>query len=173
MLARLTQGTMRKFKFLDAPRPVPDFRIAAADGQTTSLAAWRGRLLLLNVWASWCAPCRDEMPALDRLRTRFAADDLAVVTLGIDKTSSDAIAFLARLGLSELPLLLDPAMEAAKSLGVDGAPTSILIDPHGRELGRIEGAADWDSVEALLLVKVMAQKAADGGRTPLPTPEQR
>ena len=173
MLARLTQGAMRKFKFLDAPRPIAEFRIAAVGGQPTSPAAWRGRVLLLNVWASWCAPCREEMPALDRLRTRFAADGLAVVTLSIDKTSSEPIAFLAGLGLSDLPLLLDPAMEATKSLGVAGAPTSILIDANGRELGRIEGAADWDSVEAMLLVKAMVQKAATAVRAPLPTPTQR
>lgn len=173
MLARLSQGAMRRFTFLDAPRPVPELRIAVAGGQPTPLAAWRGRLLLLNVWASWCAPCRDEMPALDRLRSRFAADGLAVVTLSIDKTSSDAIAFLARLDLADLPLLLDPDMTAAKALGVAGAPTSILIDADGRELGRIQGAADWDSVEALLLVKAMAQKTADGGRRQLSEPEQR
>jgi thiol-disulfide isomerase/thioredoxin len=161
MLARLTQGHMRKFEFLELPRPLPELQIESADDVPSPLSAWRGRLLLLNVWASWCAPCRQEMPALDRLATRMSADRVAVVTLSIDKRPAEAKAFLAQLGLERLPLLLDPDMHAARALGVDGAPTSILIDPAGRELGRVAGAVDWDADEALLLVRAMALRVRE------------
>lgn len=160
LLARLTQGQMRRFRFTDRPALLPDVAAVDRDGALRSLADWRGRMVLLNVWASWCAPCREEMPALSRLQRRLADFGLTVVTLSIDKSPQDARAFLERLGQGDLPLLLDPQTQAATALGVRGAPTTILIDREGRELGRIEGAADWSADEAVLLVRAMLERSA-------------
>jgi thiol-disulfide isomerase/thioredoxin len=160
MLARLAVGPMAKFRFADVARPLPELRLVSIDGSRRSLADWQGRTVLLNVWASWCAPCRDEMPALQRLQTALAGDGLVVVTLSVDKAPADAARFLADLGLTALPLLVDPEREALAALSVSGAPTSILLDPFGRELGRVAGAVDWASPEAMLLVKAMIVKSA-------------
>jgi thiol-disulfide isomerase/thioredoxin len=160
MLARLAVGPMAKFRFADVARPLPELRLVSIDGSRRSLADWQGRTVLLNVWASWCAPCRDEMPALQRLQTALSGDGLVVVTLSVDKAPADAARFLADLGLTALPLLVDPEREALAALSVSGAPTSILLDPFGRELGRVAGAVDWASPEAMLLVKAMIVKSA-------------
>ena len=159
MLGRLTQGPMRKFKFAEEPKTLPGIDVVDRAGVRTSLAKWSGRMVLLNVWASWCAPCREEMPALARLHDRLAPSGIDIVTLSIDKTPADALVFLRELGLDDLPVLLDADMAAAKALGAQGAPTSILIDEAGRELGRIEGAADWESAEAMLLLKAIRVKS--------------
>ncbi|MEW5964081.1 MAG: TlpA disulfide reductase family protein [Pseudomonadota bacterium] len=160
MLARLAVGRIAKFRFADVPRSLPELRVSSIDGTARRLDDWRGRMMLLNVWASWCAPCREEMPALQGLQEALAADGLVVVTLSFDKTPADAARFLADLGLASLPLLVDPGREALEALSVEGAPTSILVDPSGRELGRIAGAVDWASPEAMLLVKAMIVKSA-------------
>lgn len=166
MLGRLTQGAMRKFKFAEDPKTLPSIDVVDRAGVSTSLAKWSGRMVLLNVWASWCAPCREEMPALARLRERLAPSGIDILTLSIDKAPADALAFLRELGLDDLPVLLDADMAAAKALGALGAPTSVLIDEAGRELGRIEGAVDWDSTDAMLLlraIRVKSQQARGAG----------
>lgn len=162
MLARLAVGPMARFRFADAPRPLPAIRVNTISGAARDLADWKGRTMLLNVWASWCAPCREEMPALQRLQTTLAADGLVVVTLSFDRSPEDAARFLADLGLTALPLLVDPDRKSLEALAVAGAPTTILVDPHGRELGRVAGAVDWASPEATLLVKAMILKSATG-----------
>lgn len=162
MLARLAVGPMVRFRFADAPRPLPAIRVNSIAGPERSLADWNGRTMLLNVWASWCAPCREEMPALQRLETTLAAEGLVVVTLSFDKSPADAARFLAELGLTTLPLLVDPERKSLEALAVAGAPTTILVDPMGRELGRVAGAVDWTSPEAILLVKAMILKSAPG-----------
>lgn len=158
LVARITQGAMRRFVFLDAARPLPDFQLMDSNGGTHRLSDWRGDIVLLNVWASWCAPCREEMPALARLMHRAAESGIRVVTLSIDKTGKDAHEFLQAVNAGELPLLLDPEHVAIKQLNVEGAPTSLLIDGRGRELGRATGTIDWNADEALLLLKAVALK---------------
>ena len=166
LLERLTQGAMRKFKFADNLQTLPGIDVSDRAGARTSLAPWAGRMVLLNIWASWCTPCRQEMPALARLRDRLVPIGIDIVTLSIDKMPADALAFLRELGLDDLPVLLDSKMAAIKALGAQGAPTSILIDEAGRELGRIEGAVDWESTDALLLLKAVKLKAAAGTAVP-------
>lgn len=158
MLARLTQGTMAKFRFADAAQPLPEIAFKGADGAQRALSAWRGRFVLLNVWASWCAPCREEMPSLRRLAGALGADAPQVVLLSIDKSSQAATDFLREIGVTELASFHDPELQVSKLIGVRGAPTTVLIDPQGREIGRIEGAAHWDAEEALLLVKAMVSR---------------
>lgn len=159
VLARLTQGTMSKFRFADAAKPLPEVTWRGEDGATHSSAEWRGSFILLNVWASWCAPCREEMPSLQRLSNSVRGEGPKVVLLSIDKSPAAAQDFLEQIGVKDLTSLRDPDLAISKQLDVRGAPTTLLIDPNGRELGRIEGAARWDSVEALLLLKAVVAKA--------------
>ncbi len=154
MLARLSQGAMRKFTFLDAPRPVPELRIAVAGGQPTSLAAWRGRLLLLNVWASWCAPCREEMPALDRLQKELGGEKFEVVALSLDRKGAEASKkFLDETKATSLKLYVDASAKQGTVLKIVGMPTTILINKEGQELGRLSGPAEWDSPDAKKLIE--------------------
>lgn len=172
MLARLTQGTMQKFHFHDAPKPLPLLQLRAPGGASHALSEWRGRLLLLNVWASWCEPCKDEMPALAQLERQLRNDTLSVITLSFDKEPQDAVRFLNHLGLSGLTLFVDPDRAVVRKLGVAGAPTSILIDSEGRELGRIEGAVDWQADEPLLLLKAIAMKTNAGTSGGMTSPQE-
>ncbi len=161
LLARLAQGPMRRFTFLKTARLLPDISAVDQAGSMHQLSDWQGQVILLNVWASWCAPCRDEMPSLAELERRIADSGVRVVTLSIDKTRKDAVEFLQSVNAQNLPLLLDLDRSVIKKLDVDGAPTSLLIDRQGRELGRVTGPIDWTADEAVLLLKAIALKSRD------------
>lgn len=151
--ARLAQGAMSRFHFSDAAAAPLEATLIARDGGAITLSSLRGTIVLVNVWASWCAPCRDEMVPLARLARMLASEGLAVVALNIDRKAADADRFLAALGIRDLTVYLDPEALAAKDLAARGIPVSILIDRDGREIGRIEGAVDWMSDEAILLMR--------------------
>jgi thiol-disulfide isomerase/thioredoxin len=122
-------------------------------GAPRSLADWRGRVVLVNLWATWCAPCVEEMPALDRIAARLGGADFDVVAIAVDR-QGDAVVrpFLEKLRLSRLALYLDSSNAVVRVLGAPGLPVSVMLDREGRELGRVLGAAEWDSpaFEALL-----------------------
>ncbi|HEV2300358.1 MAG TPA: TlpA disulfide reductase family protein [Stellaceae bacterium] len=127
------------------PRVVPPLSFAAADGRKLTLADFRGKAVLLNLWATWCAPCRKEMPTLDRLQRRLGGPRFAVVALSIDRLGLGAVApFYKKLGLEALGIYLDPSGKAAGALDLPGLPTSLLIDGEGREIARKVGPAEWD-----------------------------
>ena len=122
-------------------------------GASRSLAEWRGRVVLVNLWATWCAPCVEEMPALDRIAARLGGPDFDVVAISVDRQGAAVVApFLGKLGLTRLATYLDPSNAAVRVLGAPGLPVSVVLDREGRELGRVLGAAEWDSpaFEALL-----------------------
>lgn len=122
-------------------------------GAARSLAEWRGRVVLVNLWATWCAPCVEEMPALDRIAARLGGPDFDVVAISVDRQGAAVVApFLGKLGLTRLAPYLDPSNAAVRVLGAPGLPVSVVLDREGRELGRVLGAAEWDSpaFEALL-----------------------
>lgn len=144
--------TLGKFTSLSAPRPAPDVSFAAQSGKTVALSDFRGRTVLINLWATWCAPCIEEMPSLARLQAKIP--NLAILAVSEDRTGNDAVApFVQKLGLKGLGIYLDPKNEAAHALGVEGLPTSILIDRDGKIEGKLEGAADWDSPKLAALVR--------------------
>ena len=123
------------------------------EGAARSLAEWRGRVVLVNLWATWCAPCVEEMPALDRIAARLGGPDFDVVAISVDRQGAAVVApFLGKLGLTRLAPYLDPSNAAVRVLGAPGLPVSVVLDREGRELGRVLGAAEWDSpaFEALL-----------------------
>jgi thiol-disulfide isomerase/thioredoxin len=133
----------------DPPRPAPEVSFTAESGGNVSLADFRGRLVLLNLWATWCEPCIREMPALDRLQGNLGGKDFAVVLVSQDRGGANVVdPFFAKLGLGNLTTYLDPKSTVGHAFGVAGLPTSFLIDRDGTVLGRVDGAAAWDGAEA-------------------------
>ena len=133
----------------DEPKPLPELGFTGADGAAHTLAEYNGRGVVLNLWATWCVPCVAELPALDDL-ARQAPDGIAVLALSSDRGGAPAVErFYREHGIAHLPVLLDPRGAAARALGARGIPTTVLIDRMGRERGRVEGAADWASPEAV------------------------
>ena len=136
------------FVFPSAPAPVPDLVFVDASGRKVSLSDFRGRPIVLNIWATWCVPCRKEMPSLDRLQAKFDPSKLIVLTLSIDRQGASVISpFYQELGLHSLGIYVDTTGSAASKLGMPGVPGTLLIDAEGREVGRKLGPAAWDSPE--------------------------
>ena len=143
-----------QFSFLDRPRAVPELPFADGDGRAVSLGDFRGRPVLLNIWATWCVPCRAEMPALDRLQAGFAKSQLLVLPLSIDRKGSAVVRpFYEELGLKALGIYVDQSGKAASALHAVDVPTTLLIDRDGREVGRKIGPAEWDSPEVIALLR--------------------
>lgn len=137
------------FSALETPRPLPALRFTDVEGREMTLAAFKGKTVLLNIWATWCVPCRDEMPALDRLQAKLGGPDFQVVALSIDREGLPAVtAFYRELGLDALDIYVDRTGESARVLRAVGIPTTLLVDRDGQEIGRIVGPAAWDSDEA-------------------------
>ena len=124
-----------------------------------SLASFKGKVVLLNIWATWCAPCREEMPGLDKLQAELGSDKFEVVALAIDKSgSAGAKKFLTDTKATRLAVFADPTAKEGTRLKVIGMPTTILIDELGREVGRLIGPAHWDSAEAKKLIEAQLSK---------------
>jgi len=132
------------------PKPIPELRFNDADGRAHTLAEFRGKMVLLNIWATWCEPCREEMPALDRLQAKLGGQRFQVVALSVDQQGlAIARRFYADVGIRALPLYIDPTARAAFTLDAAGLPVTLLVDPAGREIGRHLGPAKWDSPEVM------------------------
>jgi thiol-disulfide isomerase/thioredoxin len=144
----------RSFTVSGPPRPLPEIAIADGDGKPGWLADFRGKFVLLNVWATWCVPCRKEMPTLDRLEAKLGGPDFEVVALSIDRGGAEAVRkFYADIGIRNLAVNLDAKGEAPFKLGAVGVPTTLLIDREGREIGRLVGAAEWDAPKMVDFLK--------------------
>jgi thiol-disulfide isomerase/thioredoxin len=145
------------FTLWDEPPLLPDIRFADTQGQELTLADFRGQYLLLNVWATWCSPCREEMPALDRLQEKMGSTTFNVVPVSIDGYNTNGInlikEFYLKYQLNNLGIYLDRSGELSSSLNVVGVPTTLLIDPEGREIGRMVGSAEWDSNETIRQIR--------------------
>jgi thiol-disulfide isomerase/thioredoxin len=156
----LATGAMTTFVYKPQPEALPDIRFLNASGAETSLAGFRGKVVLLNVWATWCAPCREEMPALDKLQAALGSDKFQVVALAVDKSGVDgAKKFLADIKAEKLEAFAEPTAKEGTRLRVIGMPTTILIDAEGREIGRLIGPAHWDSAEAKRLIEAQLPKS--------------
>jgi thiol-disulfide isomerase/thioredoxin len=150
-LDRFAVDSLSKLTSLDAPQAQPNLRLTTPDGEV-SLADFHGKIVLVNVWATWCAPCVVEMPSLDELQRLRGGEDFAVVPISMDRQMVDAQEFYDRTGLTDLPLIHDGTFAISARLALPGLPTSIFYDRNGRELARLPGEADWASEEALALV---------------------
>jgi thiol-disulfide isomerase/thioredoxin len=135
------------------PRPVPEVTVETRTGEKVRLTDLKGHPLLINFWATWCGPCISEMPALDALAAERAGTPLMIMAVSEDRKGESVVApFLKKLRLTSLPIYLDPETKALAAFGSDALPTTVLIDRNGREIGRLMGAASWDSVAARRLI---------------------
>ena len=138
------------FAWLKEPRPVAPLHFVDGRGRAATLADFRGRTILLNIWATWCAPCRQEMPTLDRLQAQLGSRDFEVVALSVDRGGIAAVqTFFQETKVQSLHVYVDPSSDATSALGLTGLPTTLLLDPAGREIGRRIGQASWDSPETI------------------------
>ncbi len=157
-VAPQARGQVAAFDVAQAPRLAPDLRFKNPDGAETDLSAMRGRALLVNLWATWCGPCKAEMPALDRLQKELGDERFQVVALNVDTRNLDKVpAWLAENGIDHLPAYTDPSGRALPAIqqhtGTAGLPTTLLIDAKGCELGVIKGPADWASEDGKRLIR--------------------
>jgi thiol-disulfide isomerase/thioredoxin len=142
------------FAVHESPRPLPDIQFENGQGEAMSLADFRGKVVLLNIWATWCAPCRREMPTLERLQAELGGSDFEVVALSIDRNGLPVVKeFYEELGLQQLGMYVDASGKASRELSALGVPTTLLIDREGNELGRLAGPAEWDSPEMVSFIR--------------------
>lgn len=153
-LIALAEGDLAKLQFSSAPEPVPVSAFLDANGGEQTMESYRGKYVVLNFWAMWCAPCREEMPALDALDAELGGADFEVVTVATGRNLRGAVdKFFVDAQLDNLPKLFDPKMTMAQEFRVRGLPVTVLIDPEGREVARASGAVHWDSPAALRLFR--------------------
>jgi thiol-disulfide isomerase/thioredoxin len=133
--------------------PAPAVSFADLAGNTVSLSEFTGKIVLVNLWATWCEPCLREMPSLERVQSRLG-DKIAVVAISEDRGGSKSVEpYIDKLGLKSVKIYLDPKSAMERAFKVQGLPTSFLIDRKGRVLGRVEGAAEWDAPKLLDVLK--------------------
>ena len=150
------KGALGPFRALEKPAPAPEIAFKDAADKALSLADFRGRLVVLNFWATWCVPCVEEMPALDRLHAAASGEGIEVVAVSVDRGGMRQVApFFEAHALKALPVYLDPPGASMRAFSVRGLPTTIVVDREGREAGRLEGAAAWDSKDALALLRAL------------------
>ncbi|HWE74294.1 MAG TPA: TlpA disulfide reductase family protein [Stellaceae bacterium] len=146
--ANLAAGqTLGQFTALQAPLPAPTVAFTTREGAQKQLSEFKGKLVLVNLWATWCGPCVEEMPSLDRLQAKLG-DKLTVLAISEDRQGDTVVTpFLKKNGIQHLAIFLDPKSAATSELGAQGLPTSYLIARDGTIVGKEEGGADWDSSE--------------------------
>jgi thiol-disulfide isomerase/thioredoxin len=155
----LLKGSIARMVLVKPPKPVPELAFADADDKPLKLADYKGKIVLVNFWATWCAPCVKEMPSLDRLQATLGKDKFLVLPLSLDGPSRPKVVpFYKDKDLANLGIYFDRSKKVMQGLGISILPTSILVDPAGNELGRLEGEADWEKPEAVVLMR-----AAIGG----------
>jgi thiol-disulfide isomerase/thioredoxin len=147
-------ASIDKFIVAPEPMPAPTIAFADADGRTLGLADFKGKVLLVNFWATWCAPCVEEMPSLAKLQKALGGDDFEVVAISIDRGGIAVTKpFLAKVGAGDLGLYVDTTGKSPSAFKTPGLPTSVIIDRDGRLRGKLLGAADWSSDAAHDLVR--------------------
>jgi thiol-disulfide isomerase/thioredoxin len=150
----LREGDMRKLAIHETPVDIPAAVFLDAHDTEVPLAQWQGKWVVLNFWATWCAPCRKEMPSL--LRLQQAMPELAVLPVATGRNAVEGIErFYEEAGVQALPILRDPKSELARPMGVMGLPVTVILNPQGQEVARLIGDAEWDSAHAQTILKAM------------------
>ena len=146
----MREGDMRKLNFHSTPEEVTDAAFIGEDGSEKTLADYKGQITVVNFWATWCAPCRAEMPDLADLQNQIGDDDLSVVTIATGRNPRPAMErFFAEIGVDNLPLHADPRSTLARNMGVLGLPITVILDRDGNEMARLQGDAEWNSENAI------------------------
>jgi thiol-disulfide isomerase/thioredoxin len=166
-LAPLAHGEVAALTMATSPLRLPDLAFEDADGKPKKLSDWRGRTVLVNLWATWCVPCRKEMPALEGLQTRLGGPDFEVVAVNIDTRDPEKPkSFLKEANLTRLGYFVDQKAKVFQDLKAVGRalgmPTSVLVDGQGCEIATIAGPAEWDSDDAVKLISAAVKPATAG-----------
>ena len=147
---------MRKMKILEEPAAIIDTEFEDVDGYKMTFADTNGQFRLVNFWATWCAPCREEMPALDALQVEFGGEDFQIMTIATGRNRLSGInKFYAEANVTNLPILLDPKGKLATRMGALGLPVTILLNREGQEIARLTGGADWNSENAKAVLQAL------------------
>lgn len=153
-IERQATGEMADFTFDHRGEPAPDLPFQTADGGDRTLADFAGRVVLVNLWATWCAPCLTELPHLAELDRALGGDRFTVVAVSLDRSGTDKAAeTLAKVDAQALTLYVDPTMRFGRAFGESVMPVTVLVGPDGREIGRYLGPADWASDDAKALIR--------------------
>ena len=162
-VAALRDGDMKKLNFHSEPQPVSQIPFTRQDGTTGTLADYQGKHIVLNFWATWCAPCRKEMPMLSELQTELGGDAFEVVTLATGRNAPPAMKkFFDEIGVGNLPLHRDPQSAIAREMGVFGLPITVILTPEGQEIARLQGDAHWNSDSAKAILRALIDGASGG-----------
>ena len=140
------------------PTPAPDAVYMTAEGEETTLQALKGRLAIVNFWATWCAPCKREMPHLNSLAKTLDSDDFAVIAISVDRSQAKAAKWLEDFGMDALPAFHDGKRQLAQAFELRGMPTTYILDADGMTVAKLEGIAEWDSDEFVAWFKALAGK---------------
>ena len=155
-IAALRTGDMKKLNFHSEAKEVSAQAYFKEDGSEGFLADHTGKVVLLNFWATWCAPCRKEMPMLSELQTELGGDTFEVVTLATGRNALPAMKkFLANIDVDNLPLHRDPKQKIARDMGVLGLPITVILNEDGQEIARLRGDADWSSENAKEILRAI------------------
>lgn len=153
-LEGLKAGDMKKLQIHAEPKPAGTAAFTTMDGETRVLADWQGKTVLLNFWATWCAPCRKEMPALDAVQAELGSDDFEVVVVATGRNSVEGIErFFDETNIENLVSYLDPKSKLGREMAVLGLPITVILDKNGDEIARLRGDADWHSEEAVAILR--------------------
>ena len=154
----LRVGDMKKLNF-SAPKPFVDTAFVGEDGQPMNFEAFKGQYTVVNFWATWCSPCRAEMPTLEALDKAFEGKGLDVITIATGRNPQPAIdKFFAEIGVENLPKHLDPKQALARDMAVLGLPVTVVLNQDAREIARLTGDAHWDSPEAVAILTVLVER---------------
>ncbi len=158
----LRDGDMKKLAVHDTPKATSSAPFQLADDAgTATLEDYRGKYILLNFWATWCAPCRTEMPHLSELQSEYRGEHFEVLTIALGRNSPAGIKkFFADAGIENLPRHQDPKSALGSQMGIFGLPITVLLDPEGREIARLRGDADWASDSAKSIIKALIDTRA-------------
>lgn len=162
-LLALRSGDMKKLNIHESPVATTDAAFELEDdGGKGTLADYKGKYVLLNFWATWCAPCRKEMPQINALQKEFGGDNFEVLTIASGRNSPTGIKrFFEEAGIDSLPRHQDPKQAISSQMGIFGLPITVILDPEGREIARMRGDADWDSESAKSIIKALIAEKSD------------
>ncbi|MCL5778465.1 TlpA family protein disulfide reductase [Limibaculum sp. FT325] len=153
-LEAMRAGDMRKLVFHDTPRAQMTESFQDGAGRTVGLADFSGKVVVLNIWATWCPPCRAEMPSLDRLAAKVKGDGIEIVALSTDRGGAAKVrGFFDEIGVKNLAIYADPSNRLARQAAVMGLPVTLILDREGREIARLTGDAHWDGADALAILR--------------------